>query len=542
MFKITKKIPNSLGRAGVLATSHGEIQTPAFVAVGTKATVKSVTPEQIAETGSQIVLANTYHLYLEPGEKIIKKAKGLHNFMNWQGPIMTDSGGFQAFSLGAAYGNKLSKFIGAKSPKKEEINEAYDEEREKKAKITEDGVEFRSIIDGSKHFFTPEKSMQIQNDLGADIIFAFDECTSPHAPKEYLREAMDRTHRWAGRCLGEFKKGNPTLTLPKGEGTQRGIFNYHTTTNPLVWRKLQERVLEMRENPTKAEEILWKSLRNHGSEHHFRRQHIIGNFIVDFLCLEKSLVIEVDGDIHDYQKQDDQERTEFLEQQGFRVLRFKNEEIMGGVEKVINEIKFCLDSLPLWGRVGDGVAPKQSLFGIVQGGRHEDLRKESARTIGEMDFGGFGIGGSFVKEDMATAVKWVNEILPEEKPRHLLGVGEPIDLILGVENGCDTFDCVTPTRLARNGALYTKRGKINITNSKFKSQMSKIEDGCECYTCQNYTAAYISHLFRAKEMLAATLATIHNLYFLNKLMSDIRESILTNTFPKFKEKFLRSYK
>ena len=298
----------------------------------------------------------------------------------------------------------------------------------------------------------------------------------------------------------------------------------------------------MRENPTKAEEILWKSLRNHGSEHHFRRQHIIGNFIVDFLCLEKSLVIEVDGDIHDYQKQDDQERTEFLEQQGFRVLRFKNEEIMGGVEKVINEIKFCLDSLPLWGRVGDGVAPKQSLFGIVQGGRHEDLRKESARTIGEMDFGGFGIGGSFVKEDMATAVKWVNEILPEEKPRHLLGVGEPIDLILGVENGCDTFDCVTPTRLARNGALYTKRGKINITNSKFKSQMSKIEDGCECYTCQNYTAAYISHLFRAKEMLAATLATIHNLYFLNKLMSDIRESILTNTFPKFKEKFLRSYK
>ena len=170
------------------------------------------------------------------------------------------------------------------------------------------------------------------------------------------------------------------------------------------------------------------------------------------------------------------------------------------------------------------------------------MRKESARTIGEMDFGGFGIGGSFVKEDMATAVKWVNEILPEEKPRHLLGVGEPIDLILGVENGCDTFDCVTPTRLARNGALYTKRGKINITNSKFKSQMSKIEDGCECYTCQNYTAAYISHLFRAKEMLAATLATIHNLYFLNKLMSDIRESILTNTFPKFKEKFLRSYK
>jgi queuine tRNA-ribosyltransferase len=392
MFKIEKKLKNSLGRAGVLSTTHGDVLTPAFVAVGTKATVKSLSPEQVLETGSQIVLANTYHLYLEPGEKIIKKAGGLHDFMNWQGPMMTDSGGFQAFSLGVAYGNNLSKFIGSKSPKKEEIREAYAEDKEKKAKITEDGVEFRSIIDGGKHFFTPEKSIQIQNDLGADVIFAFDECTSPHAPKKYLEEAMDRTHRWAKRCL----------------------------------------------------------------------------------------------DFH------------------------KNE--------------------------------KQALFGIVQGGRYEDLRKKSAKEISKMNFEGFGIGGSFVKEDMATAVQWVNKILPEEKPRHLLGVGEPVDLILGVENGCDTFDCVAPTRIARNGTLYTKTGKINIMNAKYKSFLKPLEENCGCYTCKNYTAAYISHLFRSKEMFAATLASIHNIYFLNNLMFKIRESVLEGKFSDFKEEFLENYK
>lgn len=387
-----KQLENSLGRAGVLTTAHGDIKTPAFVAVGTKATVKSLTPEQVKEAGSQVVLANTYHLYLEPGEKIVKEAGGLHKFMNWSGPMMTDSGGFQAFSLGVAYGSKLSKFIANESPEPEEIDEAYNEDREKKAKITEDGVEFKSVIDGSSHFFSPEKSMQIQNDLGADIIFAFDECTSPHTSKEYLKEASSRTHRWAERCLIEHKNKN------------------------------------------------------------------------------------------------------------------------------------------------------QSLFGIVQGGRYEDLRKESAKVIGGMEFSGFGVGGSFVKEDMSSAVKWVNEILPEEKPRHLLGVGEPIDLILGVENGCDTFDCVLPTRLARNGTIYTKNGKINITNAKYKNIFEPMEKDCGCYTCQNYTCAYISHLFRAKEMLAATLASIHNIYFLNNLMSQIRTAILNDTFFELKENFLRNYK
>ncbi len=422
-FKIEGKNKNGLGRVGVLSTDHGDILTPAFVTVGTKGTVKSLTPEQVKETGSQVVLANTYHLYLEPGEKNIKTAGGLHKYMNWDGPTMTDSGGFQAFSLGVAYGNNLNKFITSDAPTKEEIEEAYDANREKKAKITEDGVEFKSIIDGSTHFFSPEKSIQIQHDIGADIIFAFDECTSPHASKEYLTEAMHRTHRWAERCLVEHD--NISTEMEKSSSSK----------SPRV--------------------ALSGSTR---------------------LSLE--------------------------------------------------------DFSPF----------RQSLFGIIQGGRYEDLRAESAKFIGTMDFDGFGIGGSFVKEDMANAVKWVNEILPEGKPRHLLGVGEPIDMVLGVENGCDTFDCVAATRIARNGSLYTKYGKINILNSKFKNQMSKIEEGCECYTCKNYTTAYLSHLFRAKEMLASTLASIHNIYFLNNLMSKVRESILNNNFLDFKDNFLQNYK
>lgn len=420
-FKIEKKIKNSLGRAGILETAHGKIMTPAFVVVGTKATVKSLTPEEVKNAGSQVVLANTYHLYLEPGEKAVKKAGGLHKFMNWSGPTMTDSGGFQAFSLGVAYGNKLNKFIGAKSPDPEEINEAYSKNKERKAKVTEDGVEFKSILDGSTHFFSPEKSMQIQHDLGADITFAFDECTSPHASKEYLREAMERTHRWAERSLSEHQK-----------------------------------------------------------------------------CLKKSFSSESP-----------------------RVA-------LTGSTRLSSENFFS--------------GTPQSLFGIIQGGRYEDLRKESAKEISKIGFDGFGIGGSFVKEDMATAVKWVNEILPEEKPRHLLGVGEPIDLVLGVENGCDTFDCVVPTRMGRNGSLFASKGKINITNAKYKNKFEPVQKGCRCYTCQNYTAAYLSHLFRANEMLAATLATIHNLYFLNNLMSQIRESILSDAFPKFKKEFLKDYK
>ncbi len=394
MFRIEKEIPNFLGRAGVLETSHGSIKTPAFVTVGTKGTVKSLTPEQVKDLGAQVVLANTYHLYLEPGDEMVKKMGGLGQMMQWSGPTMTDSGGFQAFSLGVAYEYGIGKFISSEAPQEQVVEEAYDTTRKnKKAKITEDGVEFQSVIDGSTHFFSPEKSIQIQKNIGADIIFAFDECTSPHAGYQYLKESMERTHRWAERCLGEHKKSPPS----------------------------------------------------------------------------------------------------------------------------------------------------QSLFGIVQGGRYQDLREESAKVVSAMGFDGFGIGGSFVKEDMHDAVKWVNTVLPKEKPRHLLGVGEPADLFGAVENGCDLFDCVAPTRIARNGTLYTHFGKINILNSKFKNDLVPIDEGCDCYTCQKYSRAYVAHLFRAKEMLGATLASIHNLRFIVRMVDAMREAILNGTFFEYKKNFLDRY-
>lgn len=253
---------------------------------------------------------------------------------------------------------------------------------------------FRSHLDGSAHYFTPEKSIEIQHNIGADIIFAFDECTSPAEPIHYQREALERTHRWAKKSLEHHKK-------------------------------------------------------------------------------------------------------------------------LGG---------------------------NQALFGIVQGGRYENLRKESAEVIGTMDFDGFGIGGSFAKEDMTTAVQWVNEILPENKPRHLLGIGEPFDLFGAVENGCDLFDCVAPTRTGRTGTLYTKNGKINIMNAQFVEDFSAVEDTCGCYTCKNYTRAYLSHLFRAKEMLGGTLASLHNLYFIVHTVKDMRQAILDGNFEEYKNKFLTSYK
>lgn len=392
-FHIQKELENGRGRVGRIETESGVIETPAFIVVGTKATVKALTPEQIKDLGAQAVLANTYHLYLQPGDDLVREAGGLQKFMNWHGPTFTDSGGFQAFSLGAAFNNKASK-IGERGV---EIEEPQVLEKDKFAKVTEDGVEFKSIIDGSQHVFTPEKSIEIQHNIGADIIFAFDECTSPLAKYEYQKEAMDRTHRWAKRSL-EYHKSNK------------------------------------------------------------------------------------------------------------------------------------------------GKLPKESnLFGIVQGGRFEDLRKESAKIIGEMDFDGFGIGGSFEKEDIYTAVGWVNDILPKGKPRHLLGIGEPVDLFGGIENGVDTFDCVTPTRIARNGSLYTRDGKINILNAKYVRDFMPIDSECACYTCKNYTRAYISHLFRAKEMLAGTLASIHNLYFLVNLVKEIRVKMLEGKFGEFKKTWLERF-
>lgn len=396
IFKIEGKLRNSLGRAGILETPHGPIPTPAFVPVGTKASIKSLTPEETKALGAEIILANTYHLYLQPGDEIVSKAGGLHKFMNWPGPIMTDSGGFQVFSLGAAYGKEISKVTKITDPSLL-IPERFDDGAGPRlAKIGSDGVSFTSHLDGSSHYITPEKSIEIQHNLGADIIFAFDECTSPVEDIRYQEEALERTHRWAKRSLEEHKKLN------------------------------------------------------------------------------------------------------------------KNGKI--------------------------------ALFGIVQGGRDEGLRKKSAKFIGDMDFDGFGIGGSFAKEDMMSAVKWVNEELPENKPRHLLGIGEPENLFGAVENGVDLFDCVAPTRTGRNGSLYTKNGKINITNTKYREDFSSVEEDCGCYTCKNYTRAYLAHLFHGKEMLASTLASVHNLYFIVNLVKDIRQSILNNEFTEFRDSFLAKWR
>ncbi len=444
-FKITKKLPGTLARVGEIHTPHGVVHTPSFVTVGTKATVKALTPEQVRDLGAQVVLANTYHLYLEPGDEIVKKHGGFPKMMNWSGPTMTDSGGFQVFSLGAAMGKGVTKVAtqeqidanlllfkggvpdsprwssgeagGGGGIEDENTTPVFDhpsfeqEGKEQPGKlvvIDEDGVTFKSYKDGSEHRFTPERSMEIQWNLGADMIFAFDECTSPMDPYEYQKQAMDRTHRWALRSLTRHNELDP--------------------------------------------------------------------------------------------------------------------------EKV------------------------QALFGVVQGGRFEDLRAESAKALAEMKsdtgdmFEGFGIGGSFTKNDLGKTLQIVNEILPENKPRHLLGIGEPIDFFLGIENGCDTFDCVAPTRIARNGGLYTKQGKINIKNAEHRESLIPIEEGCECYTCKSprhggtgYTRSYLSHLFRSDEILASTLASIHNLYFINTLVADIRQSLIDEKFHEFRDAFLKTY-
>lgn len=394
-FHIEKVLPGKLGRAGTLKTGHGVIHTPAFVTVGTKATVKALTPEQVRSTGAEVVLANTYHLYLQPGDEKVKQFGGLQTFMNWHGPTMTDSGGFQVFSLGAAYGKNLNKVISITDPSQLLAERSTEGEVPRLATIGAEGVSFRSHIDGSLHYITPEKSIEIQHNLGADIIFAFDECTSPAETYQYQEEALDRTHRWAKKSL-EYHKSKPN--------------------------------------------------------------------------------------------------AEF-----------------------------------------------QALFGIVQGGREEDLRKKSAHVIGAMDFDGFGIGGSFAKEDMETAVKWVNAILPEEKPRHLLGIGEPEDLFMGVENGVDLFDCVAPTRRARGATLYTRDGTMNITNAEFRDDQQPIDPECGCPTCQSYSRAYLAHLYRSKEMLAATLGSIHNLYFIVNLVKNMRQAILDGNFEEYKKDFLSRY-
>lgn len=398
-FTIEKEIPGTLARAGVLSTPHGDIKTPAFVAVGTKADVKGIDSTQFPELGVQTIIANTYHLYLSPGEKLIEKAGGIHKFMGFNGPIMTDSGGFQVFSLGEGFGKKLSKFLPVEAAREEGIA-LFDEDlatsHGKLAIVDEDGVSFTSHVDGSLHRFTPERSIEIQHGLGADIIYAFDECTSPAADYDYQKEAMGRTHRWAER-----------------------------------------------------------SLRAH-------RGNIAKN-------------------------------------------------------------------------------NAQGIYGIVQGGRYADLRIESAQILAGMDFDGYGIGGSFSKHDILGILDKVNKELPKEKPRHLLGIGEPEDMFIGVASGIDTFDCVVPTRNGRNGGLFTSKGKIQIPNSEYINDFGPIDTGCDCTVCTHHTRSYMHHLFRTHEMLGPILASMHNIRFLTRLVEQIRQSILDRNFEEFKNSFLLQY-
>lgn len=360
-FELVRK--NNNARAGVFHTPHGQIPTPVFAPVGTQATVKAVTPAQLKEIGVTLVLANTYHLYLRPGADLVAEMGGLHQFMQWDGPILTDSGGFQVFSLAGM------------------------------RKIDEDGVTFKSHIDGSIHRFTPEKAIEIQEKLGADIIMAFDECAPPY-DRSYNEQAVRRTHLWAERCLAAQNRRD------------------------------------------------------------------------------------------------------------------------------------------------------QALFGIVQGGIFPDLREQSARFIASLGFPGHAIGGLSVgetKEEMHRTLELVNQILPEDKPRYLMGVGSPEDLINGIRRGVDIFDCVLPTRLARHQAAMTRRGRINLMNAVHARDPRPIDENCPCYTCAHFSRAYLRHLIVAREMLAATLISIHNIATLVYLVQDARQAILEGTFEQFADDFLAQY-
>ncbi len=390
-FKVGKKLDGTLARTGVISTPHGEIKTPAFIAVGTKATLKALVPEQLETLGAQAVLANAYHLYLQPGADVVEAAGGLGEFMNWSKPTFTDSGGFQVMSLGVGF-KKVVDMEGQeleKPPSK----------KERLAWVDDEGVTFKSHLDGSMHWFTPEISMQVQHKIGADIIFAFDELTTLHDSYEYQVEALERTLNWARRCIAEHKK------LSK-------------------------------QQPSK---------------------------------------------------------------------------------------------------------PYQALLGVVQGANYEDLRRKAAKDLSKLDFDGFGIGGAIEKSRLGEILRWVNGELPENKPRHLLGISEPDDIFIAIEQGIDTFDCVSPARVARNASLYTPTGRINIRGARYKTDFTPLDENCDCYTCGHYTKAYLQHLFRAKEILAATLATIHNERFIVKLVDDIRKSIEEQNFEDFKETWLKRY-
>lgn len=394
-FEITSRLDGA-GRTGRITTPHGVIETPAFIVVGTKASVKAVLPESISALGAQAVLANAYHLYLQPGSEIVDEAGGLGRFMNWHGPTFTDSGGFQVMSLGAGF----KKVIEMSLPAEGDDN-LVARGRERLAHVDDDGVTFKSHLNGSKHRFTPEVSMGIQHELGADIMFAFDELTTLMNTRSYQEASVERTHRWAIRCL----------------------------------------------------------------EAHLRLT---------------------------------EERSE---------------------------------------------KPYQALFGVVQGAQYEDLRRKAARGLAELEvdgsgFDGFGLGGALEKARLGEIIGWVTDELPENRPRHLLGISEPDDLFAGIAAGADTFDCVNPSRVARNAAIYTADGRYNVSTAANRRAFIPLEEGCDCYTCANYTRAYLHHLFKAKEMLAATLATIHNERFTIRLVDSIRQAMKVGEFDALRAEFL----
>ncbi|HCM79768.1 MAG TPA: tRNA guanosine(34) transglycosylase Tgt [Corynebacterium stationis] len=407
-FDVTTRLgdgsPGKHGRTGVIHTPHGDIQTPAFIPVATKATVKTLTPEQIKSTGAQAILSNAYHLYLQPGHDIVDEAGGVAAFENWDGPTYTDSGGFQVMSLGVGFKKVLAMDVAKLT--EGDIRAA---KKERLAHVDEDGVDFRSFIDGSKHRFTPEFSMQIQHGLGADIMFAFDELTTLVDTRQYQEASVDRTHRWAKRCLEEHDR----LT---NERTHR---------------------------------------------------------------------------------------------------------------------------------------PKQSLWGVVQGAQYEDLRRQATRGLvqlseqaeaeGKRGFGGFGLGGALEKENLGTIVGWCCDELPENKPRHLLGISEPDDMFTAIEAGADTFDCVAPTRLGRRGGVYTLDGRMNLMGAKFKRDFTGIDEEFGGYVSENYSRAYIHHLLKAKEFLAGTLCTIHNLQFMISLVDNIRKSIDGGYYEAYRDEFMGRY-
>lgn len=398
-FTVRTRHRGGLARTGTIHTPHGDIETPAFIVVGTQATVKAVLPESIAAVGAQAVLANAYHLYLQPGSDLIDEAGGLGRFMNWPGPTFTDSGGFQVMSLGVGFKKVLAMDAAGVTD-----DDVIAEGKTRLAHVDEDGVTFKSHLNGDLHRFTPEVSMRVQHELGADVIFAFDELTTLMNTRGYQERSVERTHRWAERCL-----------------------------------------------------------------------------------------------------------------------RAHNELTQSRPDK-----------------------PYQALFGVVQGAQYEDLRRQASRGLAELEvdgrrFDGFGIGGALEKENLGRIVSWCSTELPEDKPRHLLGISEPNDFFAAIEAGADTFDCVNPSRVARTGAIYTADGRYNVTTARNRRSFASLEDGCDCYTCAHYTRAYLHHLFKAKERIAATLATIHNERFTVRLVDDIRRSIDEGRFEEFRDAFLSRY-